>query len=76
MLYILPGTPCNNGSIESSNNRLRKECLNRDHRNTLIEARVVIGVNTTTDTASRPCWPPHPTDRTHSNSIGKKRHKR
>ena len=29
--------------IESFNNRLRKECLNRNHWNTLCEARVVIG---------------------------------
>ena len=37
------GTPWNNGYIESFNNRLRKECLNRNHWNTLLEARVVIG---------------------------------
>jgi putative transposase len=41
--YIPPGTPWNNGHIESFNNRLRKECLNRNHWNTLLEARVVIG---------------------------------
>ena len=41
--YIPPGTPWNNGYIESLNNRLRKECLNRNHWNTLFEARVVIG---------------------------------
>jgi putative transposase len=41
--YIPPGTPWNNGDIESFNNRLRKECLNRNHWNTLFEARVVIG---------------------------------
>lgn len=41
--YIPPGTPWNNGHIESFNNRLRKECLNRNYWNTLIEARVVIG---------------------------------
>ncbi|HEY4795523.1 MAG TPA: IS3 family transposase [Mycobacterium sp.] len=41
--YIPPGTPWNNGYIESFNNRLRKECLNRNHWNTLFEARVVIG---------------------------------
>jgi putative transposase len=41
--YIPPGTPWNNGYIESFNNRLRKECLNRNHWNTLLEARVVIG---------------------------------
>ena len=41
--YIPPGTPWNNGYIESFNNRLRKECLNRNHWTTLREARVVIG---------------------------------
>ena len=41
--YIPPGTPWNNGYIESFNNRLRKECLNRNHWATLLEARVVIG---------------------------------
>ncbi len=41
--YIPPVTPWNNGYIESFNNRLRKECLNRNHWNTLLEARVVIG---------------------------------
>jgi transposase InsO family protein len=43
MSYIPPGTPWNNGHIESFNNRLRKECLNRNHWNTLLEACVVIG---------------------------------
>jgi transposase InsO family protein len=38
-----PGLAWNNGYIESFNNRLRKECLNRNHWNTLFEARVVIG---------------------------------
>jgi putative transposase len=41
--YIPPAIPWNNGYIESFNNRLRKECLNRNHWNTLLEARVVIG---------------------------------
>lgn len=41
--YIPPGTPWNNGHIESFNNRLRKECLNRNHWTSLLEARVVIG---------------------------------
>jgi putative transposase len=31
------------GYIESFNNRLRKECLNRNHWNSLFEAWVVIG---------------------------------
>jgi putative transposase len=42
MVYIPPGCPWDNGYIESFNNRLRKECLNRNHWNTLLEARVVI----------------------------------
>ena len=41
--YIPPGSPWDNGYIESFNNRLRKECLNRNHWTTLFEARVVIG---------------------------------
>ena len=40
--YIPPGTLWNNGYIESFNNRLRKECLNRTHWTSLLEARVVI----------------------------------
>jgi putative transposase len=43
LVYIPPGTPWNNGYIESFNNRLRKECLNRNHWTNLREARVVIG---------------------------------
>ena len=43
MSYIAPRTPWNNLHIESFNNRLRKECLNRNHWNSLLEARVVIG---------------------------------
>ena len=41
--YIPPGAPWDNGYIESFNNRLRKECLNRNHWTNLLEARVVIG---------------------------------
>lgn len=41
--YIPPGTPWNNGHIESFNNRLRRECLNRNHWTSLLEASVVIG---------------------------------
>ena len=40
---IPPGAPWENGYIESFNNRLRKECLNRNHWTNLREARVVIG---------------------------------
>ena len=43
MLLHTAGTPWNNGYIESFNNRLRKECLNRNHWTNLLEARVVIG---------------------------------
>lgn len=43
MVYIPPGTPWNNGYIESFNRRLRTECLNRNHWTSLLEARVVIG---------------------------------
>jgi putative transposase len=43
MVYIPPGTPWNNGYSGSFNNRLRKERLNRNHWNTLLEARVAIG---------------------------------
>ncbi|KKB97433.1 integrase [Mycolicibacter arupensis] len=42
MVYIPPGCPWDNGYIESFNNRLRKECLNRNYWTTLFEARVVI----------------------------------
>jgi putative transposase len=42
-LSYIPPAPWNNGYIESFNNRLRKECLNRNHWTTLLEARVVIG---------------------------------
>lgn len=40
---VPPGTPWNSGFIESVNNRLRDECVNRNCWPTLIEARVVIG---------------------------------
>ncbi|WP_372510461.1 integrase core domain-containing protein [Mycolicibacterium pyrenivorans] len=57
MVYIPPGCPWDNGYIESFNNRLRKECLNRNYWNTLFEARVVLTTSrktTTADTATRP----------------------
>lgn len=41
-LYIEPGSPWQNGYIESFNARLREECLNREQLWTLTEARVVI----------------------------------
>jgi transposase InsO family protein len=37
MVYIPPGCPWDNGYIESFNNRLCKECRNRNHWNTLFE---------------------------------------
>ncbi|GAB03793.1 transposase InsO family protein [Gordonia amarae] len=40
--YIPPGTPWNNGFVESFNNRLRDECLNRNCWTSVLEARVVI----------------------------------
>lgn len=43
LVYIPPGTPWDNAYIESFNNRLRRECLNRNHWTNLLEARVVIG---------------------------------
>ena len=41
-LYIEPGSPWQNGYIESFNARFREECLNREQLWTLTEARVVI----------------------------------
>ncbi len=35
--------PWNGAHIKSFNNRLRKECLTRNHGNTVLEARVVVG---------------------------------
>ncbi len=43
MSHIPPGTPRLSGHIESFNNRLRRQCLNRNHWNTLFEAQVVTG---------------------------------
>lgn len=57
MVYILPGCPRDNGYIELFNNRVRKECLDRNYWNALFEARVVTGdssMSTITDTATRP----------------------
>jgi len=41
-IFIDPGSPWQNGYIESFNGRLRDECLNRELMYTLTEARVVI----------------------------------
>ena len=41
-LYIEPGSPWQNGFVESFHGRFRDECLNREQLHTLTEARVVI----------------------------------
>ena len=41
-LYIEPGSPWQNGYIESFHSRFRDECLNREWLLNLREARVVI----------------------------------
>lgn len=42
LLYIPPGTPWNNGFVESFNQRRRKECLNINVFGSLLEAQVII----------------------------------
>jgi len=42
-MYIEPGSPWQNGFVESFHGRFRDECLNREQLWTLTEARVVIG---------------------------------
>ncbi len=41
-LYIRPGSPWENGHIESFHDKLRDECLNREIFGSLLEAQVVI----------------------------------
>lgn len=41
-LYIEPGSPWENGDVESFNGKLRDELLNRESFETLLEARVLI----------------------------------
>ena len=41
-IYIDPGSPWQNGCVESFHGRLRDECLNREQLWTLTEARVVV----------------------------------
>lgn len=41
-LYIEPGSPCENGYIESFNGKLRDELLNGEIFDTLLEAKVLI----------------------------------
>ena len=42
-LFIQPGSPWENGSVESFNGKLRDECLNGETFTTLVEAQVLIG---------------------------------
>lgn len=41
-LYITPGSPWENGHIESFHDKLRDECLNRELFGSLLEARVIL----------------------------------
>lgn len=41
-LYIAPGSPWENGYVESFNGRLRDELLNGEHFHTVLEARTLI----------------------------------
>jgi transposase InsO family protein len=41
-IYIEPGSPWQNGFVESFHGRFRDECLNREQLWTLTEARVVV----------------------------------
>lgn len=41
-LYIQPGSPWENGHIESFHDKLRDECLNRELFGSLLEARVIV----------------------------------
>jgi len=41
-LYIRPGSPWENGHIESFHDKLRDECLNRELFGSLLEARVIV----------------------------------
>jgi Integrase core domain len=41
-LYIRPGSPWENGHIESFHDKLRDECLNRELFGTLAEARIIL----------------------------------
>lgn len=42
IIYIKPGSPWENGHIESFHDKLRDECLNRELFGTLAEARVIL----------------------------------
>ena len=41
-LFIEPGSPWENGYVESFNGKLRDECLNRERFDTLLEAQILI----------------------------------
>ena len=41
-IYIAPGSPWQNGHVESFRNRLRDECLNQEEFLSVLEARVII----------------------------------
>ena len=41
-LFIEPGSPWENGDVESFNGKLRDECLNRELFDTLLEAQILI----------------------------------
>ncbi|CEF48972.1 unnamed protein product [uncultured bacterium] len=41
-LYIKPGSPWENGHIESFHDKLRDECLNRELFGSLLEARIIL----------------------------------
>jgi putative transposase len=41
-LYIKPGSPWENGHIESFHDKLRDECLNRELFSNLHEARIIL----------------------------------
>jgi transposase InsO family protein len=41
-LYITPGSPWENGHIESFHDKFRDECLNRELFGSLLEARVIV----------------------------------
>ena len=41
-LFIEPGSPWENGYVESFNGKFRDECLNREIFDTVVEAKVLI----------------------------------
>ena len=64
-LYIEPGSPWENGYIESFNGKMRDELLNREIFTTLVEAKVLISEWRTEYNQVRPhsslnYWPPAP----------------